>query len=107
MRGESKFGRASFTICLANYSQKLLAENSEGTEKAEMISRVNPKYVLRTYMAQLAIDAADAGDHSLVDELFNLLLKPYDEQPESEKWFAKRPDWAKTKVGCSMLSCSS
>lgn len=58
-------------------------------------------------MAQLAIDAADKGDYSIVDELFNLLLKPYDEQPESEKWFAKRPDWAKTKVGCSMLSCSS
>jgi serine/tyrosine/threonine adenylyltransferase len=58
-------------------------------------------------MAQLAIDAADEGDYSLVDELFNLLLKPYDEQPEMEKWFARRPDWAKEKVGCSMLSCSS
>jgi hypothetical protein len=39
-------------------------------------------------MAQLAIDAADAGDFSVVDELFKLLLKPYDEQPEAEKWFA-------------------
>ena len=58
-------------------------------------------------MAQLAIDAADEGDYSIVDELFNLLLKPYDEQPAMQKYFAKRPDWAKEKVGCSMLSCSS
>ncbi len=58
-------------------------------------------------MAQLAIDAADKEDYSLVDELFQLLKNPYDEQPEFEKWFAKRPDWARTKVGCSMLSCSS
>ncbi len=92
---------------LVNYSQKLLAENREKGERIEAMNRVNPKYVLRNYMAQLAIDAANAGDYSIVDELFKLLLKPYDEQPESEKWFARRPDWAKTKVGCSMLSCSS
>jgi uncharacterized protein YdiU (UPF0061 family) len=58
-------------------------------------------------MAQLAIDAAEKGDYSIVVELFNVLQKPYEEQPEFEKWFAKRPDWAREKVGCSMLSCSS
>jgi uncharacterized protein YdiU (UPF0061 family) len=99
--------KPEWTAFLANYSQKLQAENRENSERREAMNRVNPKYVLRNYMAQLAIDAADAGDFSIVDELFKLLLKPYDEQPESEKWFAKRPDWAKTKVGCSMLSCSS
>ena len=68
---------------------------------------VNPKYVLRNYMSQLAIDAADKGDYSLIDELYQLLKKPYDEQPKYQKWFAKRPEWARNKVGCSMLSCSS
>lgn len=92
---------------LSNYAKKLLAENREKSERVSAMNIVNPKYVLRNYMAQLAIDAADNGDYSVIDELFNLLLKPYDEQLESEKWFAKRPDWAKTKVGCSMLSCSS
>ena len=58
-------------------------------------------------MAQLAIDATDKGDYTLLEELFNLLKKPYDEQPEFNKWFTKRPEWARNKVGCSMLSCSS
>ena len=71
------------------------------------MNQVNPKYVLRNYMAQLAIDAADKGDYSLIEELYQMLKLPYDEQPEYEKWFAKRPEWARNKVGCSMLSCSS
>jgi len=58
-------------------------------------------------MAQLAIDAANEGDYSIIDELYELLKQPYAEQVENEKWFAKRPEWARHKVGCSMLSCSS
>ena len=68
----------------------------------------NPKYVLRNWMAQLAIDAADEGDFSVCEELYSILQNPYDEQPEyEEKWFQKRPEWARERVGCSMLSCSS
>lgn len=73
----------------------------------EAMNAINPKYVLRNYMAQLAIEAAEKEDYTLIDELYTLLKNPYDEQPQYEKWFAKRPDWARHKVGCSMLSCSS
>ncbi len=90
-----------------SYGKRLKKERKNDAERQALMNKVNPKYVLRNYMAQLAIDAADKEDYSLVEELFQLLKKPYDEQPESEKWFAKRPDWARTKVGCSMLSCSS
>jgi len=89
------------------YIERLNSEIVSDQERAEKMNGINPKYVLRNYMAQLAIDAADQGDYSLIDELYQLLQKPYNEQPESEKWFAKRPDWARSKVGCSMLSCSS
>jgi len=89
------------------YGEKLLVEPLNDENRKIEMNKVNPKYVLRNYMAQLAIDDADSGDYKLIDELFQLLKKPYDEQPENEKWFAKRPEWARSKVGCSMLSCSS
>jgi len=89
------------------YTERLTKEARTDTERKAAMNLVNPKYVLRNYMAQLAIDKATEGDYSLVDELFQLLKQPYAEQPEAEKWFAKRPEWARNKVGCSMLSCSS
>ena len=89
------------------YGERLQKEKKSDAERVQSMNKVNPKYVLRNYMAQLAIDAADGGDYTLLDDLFHLLKKPYSEQPEQEKWFAKRPDWARNKVGCSMLSCSS
>ena len=89
------------------YDQRLQKEEATDAERHQMMNTVNPKYVLRNYMAQLAIEDADKGDYGLVEDLFQLLKAPYDEQPEYEKWFAKRPEWARHKVGCSMLSCSS
>ncbi|WP_299016389.1 protein adenylyltransferase SelO [uncultured Polaribacter sp.] len=89
------------------YEERLLLETISNTERKQKMDTANPKYVLRNYMAQLAIDNADKGNYDLIDTLFQLLKKPYEEQPENEKWFAKRPEWARNKVGCSMLSCSS
>lgn len=89
------------------YINQLKLENQSDSERKKAMNLVNPKYVLRNYMAQLAIDAADKNDYNLLNELYEMLLKPYEEQPQFEKWFAKRPDWAKNKVGCSALSCSS
>jgi uncharacterized protein YdiU (UPF0061 family) len=91
----------------ARYHTRLHQNDTSDMERRERMNRINPKYVLRNYMAQLAIDKATSGDMSLTEELHQLLKHPYDEQPEHEHWFAKRPDWARHKVGCSMLSCSS
>ena len=89
------------------YLARLQKENTTDEERQAAMNKVNPKYVLRNYMAQMAIDKADNGDYSLIEELHEILKKPYDDQPENNKWFAKRPEWARHKVGCSMLSCSS
>jgi uncharacterized protein YdiU (UPF0061 family) len=89
------------------YDKRLEQEELTNQERQLFMNTINPKYVLRNYMAQLAIDKADKGDYSIIDELFRVLKNTYDEQPEYQKWFAKRPEWARHKVGCSMLSCSS
>ncbi|MEH6535058.1 MAG: YdiU family protein [Psychroserpens sp.] len=90
-----------------SYDLRLEKELLSDADRNVKMNAVNPKYVLRNYMAQLAIDDANKGDYKLIDELYQLLKQPYAEQQEQEKWFAKRPDWARHKVGCSMLSCSS
>jgi len=92
---------------LAAYHQSLLAQDVDPTTRNATMNRANPKFVLRNYLAQLAIDDAEAGDFTLVNRLLDVLRKPYDEQPDAQEYAAKRPEWARTKVGCSMLSCSS
>lgn len=89
------------------YISRLQLEIVSDAERSSVMNQINPKYVLRNYMAQLCIDAAEKGDYTILNELYELLQHPYEEQPENEKWFAKRPDWAKDKIGCSKLSCSS
>lgn len=99
--------RSEWTNWLQEYAKKLKAENQNQAERIAKMNAINPKYVLRNYMAQLAIEDAEKGKYELLKELHVLLKNPYDEQKDKEKWFAKRPNWALNKVGCSQLSCSS
>lgn len=96
-----------FKLWLNEYSNRLHEEGVSFEERKSNMNSYNPKYVLRNYMAQLAIENAEKKDYKLINELNSLLKKPYDEQKYMEKWFVKRPDWALNKPGSSQLSCSS
>ena len=99
--------RARLAAWCARYCTRVRAVAQSPDERKASMNAVNPKYVLRNYLAQLAIDDAENGDYGLVNELLEVLRRPYDEQPAFARHAAKRPDWARERAGCSMLSCSS
>jgi uncharacterized protein YdiU (UPF0061 family) len=94
--------RPAFDAWAERYRARLRAEASVDGERRAAMNRVNPKYVLRNYLAQQAIEHAQNGDYALVRELLAVLEQPFDEQPGMEHYAALPPDWAAhLEVSCS------
>jgi serine/tyrosine/threonine adenylyltransferase len=92
---------------MARWQAASAAEGVAPHERRQRMHAVNPRYVLRNYLAQQVIDAAEAGDVAPLHELLDVMRRPYDDQPGRDRFAARRPEWARHKAGCSMLSCSS
>lgn len=87
-----------------SYQQRLNKEDNDDKQRAKKMKQVNPKYILRNYMAEIAIKKAqEEKDYSGIDRLLNLLQNPFDEQPENDIYAGFPPEWAQE----ISLSCSS
>jgi len=86
------------------YSSRLQQENSDENQRKINMDACNPKYILRNYIAEVAIrKARDEQDYTEIDHILNLLQTPYDEHPKMQHYAEEPPDWADSVA----VSCSS
>lgn len=96
--------REAFDAWAKRYSERLRWESRSDADRRQAMNRVNPRYVLRNYLAQRAIEKAETGrDYSEVETLHRLLQNPFDEQAGMEAYTEEPPEWARRLV----VSCSS
>ena len=94
--------RVAFDDWSVQYRKRLKLENSEDSSRKVAMNKVNPKYILRNYLAQIAIEKSQNDDFSEVNKLLKILESPFDEQPENESYAKLPPDWAEgLEVSCS------
>jgi serine/tyrosine/threonine adenylyltransferase len=94
--------RGAFDQWACRYKDRLREEGSRDEDRMVHMNRVNPKYVLRNYLAQTAIEKAQKKDFSEIDRLLTLLQNPYSDQPGMDAYAAPPPNWGKhLSVSCS------
>jgi uncharacterized protein YdiU (UPF0061 family) len=98
---------AAFNAWLARWASRVRCDREPEKSRTTRMNAANPRYVLRNYLAQQAIDRAEQGDPGMIHELLDVLRHPYAERAGGESFAERRPEWARHKAGCSMLSCSS
>ncbi len=98
---------ADLAAWLGRWAERVLADGELPAQRVARMNAVNPRVVLRNYLAQQAIDRAEKGDPEMIHQLLEALRHPYADPAGTGAFAEKRPEWARHKAGCSMLSCSS
>lgn len=94
--------RSLFDDWSDRYTARLQLEARPQAVRQAAMRASNPKYILRNYLAEQAIQAAQQGDFSLIARLYDCLQHPFDEQPQYQAFAAEPPAWAQEiSVSCS------
>jgi len=94
----SEISKSWVVSFLKRHSRETMSQE----KRLELMSQMNPKFILRNYMAQEAIEAAEKNDFLLLNTLLIVLTQPFEEFPEHQKFANKSPKWAKDlEISCS------
>ncbi|QVV75603.1 protein adenylyltransferase SelO family protein, partial [Serratia marcescens] len=94
--------RAAFDAWYQQYRQRLQQEQVSDAERQRAMKAVNPRLILRNYLAQQAIEDAENDDVGRLQRLHQALLRPFDDVPEYDDLAALPPDWGKhLEISCS------
>ena len=100
---QSSLGKA-FDPWFKDYHKRLMIETEDSNQRCALMNKVNPKYILRNYLAEVAIRRAeDHNEYAEIDSLFKLLRAPFEEHEGYESYDSETPEWAQNLE----LSCSS
>ena len=99
--------RSAWRVWMVRYLSRVARDPRDDSARKSAMDAANPWFILRNYLAQEAIELAEGGDFGRVHELLDASRTPYTEQEGRGHFATKRPEWARSKAGCSMLSCSS
>jgi len=95
---QSEISKSWVVSFLERHSKETLSKD----KRLKLMNQVNPKFILRNYMAQEAIEAAEVNDFSKLETLITVMTQPYEELMEHEKFANKSPIWAKDlEISCS------
>src|SRR5579884_935090 len=96
--GDDATSRAWFE----RYRERAANDGRGESERRAAMRAVNPKFVLRNWVAQEAIAACEAGDDSVVRAVLDVVRTPFDEHPEHERWAqVAPPEYRSLSVSCS------
>jgi uncharacterized protein YdiU (UPF0061 family) len=95
-----------FTNLITDYSKRRKNNKISPEDSRNMMNRNNPRIILRNYLLHQATEELGKGQDDLFITLQKAMKDPYAAKGYDEL-VQKRPKWAETKAGCSMLSCSS
>lgn len=94
--------RPGFDAWAMDYRTRLRAEQSDDAQRHAVMQTVNPRYVLRNYLVQQAIEQAEQGHYGEIDRLLSLLSRPFEDQPGMQAYAGEPPDWGRhIEVSCS------
>jgi uncharacterized protein YdiU (UPF0061 family) len=94
-----------FNVVMESYLERVKTNTISKDEAMERMRKNNPRFILRNYLLHQSIEQLEKGDDTLFLQLQKAMKDPYSKR--FDEFFAKRPEWATQKAGCSMLSCSS